>query len=92
MRHGHAELTVIGLVISLHIVGMFAFSPITGWCVDRFGARWVALAGALTLVVATLLASSSPMGSSSRLTLGLFLLGLGWSGTYVSASSALAAT
>jgi len=79
-------------VISLHIVGMFAFSPITGWCVDRFGARWVALAGALTLVVATLLASSSPMGSSSRLTLGLFLLGLGWSGTYVSASSALAAT
>lgn len=92
MRHGHAELTVIGLVISLHIVGMFAFSPITGWCVDRFGARWVALAGALTLVVVTLLASSSPMGSSSRLTLGLFLLGLGWSGTYVSASSALAAT
>ena len=54
--------------------------------------RWMALAGALTLVVATLLASSSPMGSSSRLTLGLFLLGLGWSGTYVSASSALAAT
>lgn len=92
MRHGHADLTVIGFVISLHILGMFAFSPITGWAVDRFGSRPVALVGSLILSTATLLASTTGTGASTILTIALFLLGLGWSCTFVSASSALAAT
>ena len=40
---------------------------------------------------ATLLASASSPGSSTVLTVALFLLGLGWSASYVSASSALSA-
>ena len=92
MRHGHADLTVIGFVISLHILGMFAFSPITGWAVDRFGSRPVALVGSLILSTATLLASTTGTGASTILTIALFLLGLGWSCTFVIASSALAAT
>ena len=89
MRHGDAGLTVIGVVISVHVVGMFAFSPLTGLAVDRFGGRVVAAAGAVVLVAATLLASVSPTGPSWTLLAGLFLLGLGWSCTLVSGSTLL---
>ncbi len=89
MSHGHAELTVIGFVISIHILGMYALSPVTGWAVDRFGGRAVAVAGSVILVAASLLAAASPMGESTTLVLGLFLLGLGWSCTLVSGSTLL---
>jgi MFS family permease len=91
MRHGHADLTVIGFVISMHILGMFAFSPLTGMAVDRLGGRVVAMIGSGILVLATLLASTAPMGQSTRLLLALFLLGLGWSCTLVSGSTLLTA-
>ncbi|MFC7486292.1 MFS transporter [Knoellia sp. CPCC 206453] len=89
MRHGHADLTIIGFVISMHILGMFAFSPLTGMAVDRLGGRVVAMVGSGILVVATLLASTAPMGHSTRLLIALFLLGLGWSCTLVSGSTLL---
>jgi MFS family permease len=91
MAHGHAELTVIGFVISIHILGMFAFSPLTGMAVDRFGGRAVALLGAGILAAATLLAAASPTGESGTLVAGLFLLGLGWSCTLVAGSTLLTA-
>ena len=91
MRHGHADLTIIGFVISMHILGMFAFSPLTGIAVDRLGGRAVAVVGSGILVTATLLASTAPMGHSNRLLVALFLLGLGWSCTLVSGSTLLTA-
>lgn len=91
MRHGHADLTIIGFVISIHILGMFAFSPLTGMAVDRLGGRVVAMVGSGILVVATVLASTAPMGHSTRLLVALFLLGLGWSCTLVSGSTLLTA-
>ncbi|GAA2164698.1 MFS transporter [Pedococcus bigeumensis] len=87
MHHGGASLRVIGLVISLHILGMFAFSPLTGLAVDRWGGRSCGLAGAMILVVAGVLAAQAPIGWSAGLALGLFLLGLGWSFTLVSGST-----
>lgn len=87
MAHGHASLRVIGLVISLHIVGMFAFSPLVGTAVDRLGGRQIGLLGAGILMLASVLASGSQAGQSASLTLGLFLLGLGWSCTLVSGST-----
>ncbi len=91
MAHGDAGLELIGLVISIHIVGMFAFSPLTGMAVDRFGGRAVAVLGSMILSTATLLASASPEGGSPTLGLGLFLLGLGWSCTLVAGSTMLTA-
>ena len=73
MAHGHAELSIIGFVISMHILGMFAFAPLTGLAVDRFGGRAVAVVGSMILTTATLLASVSPIGHSSTLLIGLFL-------------------
>ena len=91
MAHGDAGLEVIGFVISIHILGMFAFSPLTGVAVDRFGGRAVAVLGSVVLSAATLLASASPEGESVTLAAGLFLLGLGWSCTLVAGSTLLTA-
>ncbi len=89
MDHGGATLRLIGLVISVHILGMYAFSPLTGLAVDRFGGRLVAVVGSAVLVASCLLASAAPSGMSAVLTVALFGLGLGWSCTLVSGSALL---
>lgn len=91
MRHGGADLEVIGLVISLHVVGMYAFSPVTGWAVDRWGGRTIIVVGSMILLTASLLAASSVEGQSATLTAALILLGLGWSCTLISGSTLLTA-
>ena len=90
MHHGGAELRVIGFVISIHVLGMYAFSPLVGFAVDRFGARPMALVGSGVLIAATLLASRAPTGWSWGLTAALFLLVVGWSFTLVSGSTLIA--
>jgi len=93
MDQGHASLEVIGLVISGHVLGMFAFSPVVGIMVDRLGSPPVLGAGGLVLLCALLLAGGSAPGSSVGLGVGLFLLGLGWSlGTVASSTLLTAAT
>jgi MFS family permease len=87
MDHGGAELEVIGFVISIHVLGMFFFSPFIGAFADRFGRPAALLAGAVALWAALALAGSSPEGTSLRIGAGLFLLGLGWSCCTVAASA-----
>ena len=89
MHHGGAELDIIGFVISMHILGMFAFSPVVGWLTDRAGRPAVLVLGAVTLVASVLLAGSTSAGASSQLTVGLFLLGLGWSFALIASSALL---
>lgn len=92
MSRGRAELEIIGFVISAHILGMFAFSPLVGAAVDRWGGRRVAAAGGLGLTAAGLLAARSPAGWSPLLLGALVLLGLGWSATLISGSTMLIAS
>lgn len=87
--HSEADvLRVVGLVLSLHIAGMYALSPVVGWLTDRLGRRPVILGG-----IALLLAACAVAGTSGhdtvRLSVGLTLLGLGWSGTMVAGSTLL---
>jgi MFS family permease len=89
MQHGHAELEVIGFVISVHILGMFALSPLVGAAVDRWGPAYIAMTGGVILTLAALLASRSQAGWSGLLLVALFLLGVGWSCTLVSGSTLL---
>jgi MFS family permease len=90
MEHGHAELQVIGFVLSVHVLGMFAFSPLVGMLADRTG-RWTVLVeGAGLLLVAMVLCGLAPEGSSWEIFVGLFLLGLGWSFATVAASTLIA--
>jgi MFS family permease len=89
MDHGQASLEIIGFVISVHIAGMFAFSPVMGWLADQVGRIPVVIGGAVALLAAVLLAGTSSAGHSAGLTVGLFLLGLGWSACLVAGSTML---
>lgn len=90
MDHGGAELRVIGLVISLHVLGMFGFAPLVGWLADAIGRPPVLAAGGGVLLASLVLAWLSPEGSSWQIFAGLFLLGFGWSLATVSASTMIA--
>ncbi len=92
MHHGGATLQIIGVVISVHVLGMYAFAPLVGMAADRFGRPGVLTAGAVVLLVAVVLAGSSPAGGSWRIGIGLFLLGVGWSLCTVAASTLLSET
>jgi MFS family permease len=86
---GHPdELRVVGIVLSLHIAGMYALSPVTGWLTDRIGRRPVILGGTGLLVAACAVAGTAGH-QTARLSLGLILLGLGWSATMVGGSTLL---
>ncbi len=89
MAHVHVTLTVIGLVISIHIVGMYAFSPIVGALSDRMGRRWVIQVGVLILLASCLVSGLADAHNSKQLGFGLFLLGLGWSCTLIAGSALL---
>jgi MFS family permease len=91
MGHGGASLQVVGLVISVHILGMYAFSPLVGRATDRFGRRVVVGVGGVTLLAAVVLAGTAAEGHSAGLTGGLFLLGLGWSLALVAGSTLVGA-
>lgn len=84
-QHG-AALTIIGLTISLHIAGMYALSPIVGMAADRLGPLKTTLIGFGILVAAT---AAAGFGQSNHLwvTVGLVLLGLGWSAATISGSA-----
>ncbi|MEO3977138.1 MFS transporter [Streptomyces sp. CAU 1734] len=88
LSHHGADIELIGLVISGHIAGMYAFSPIMGWLADRMGRITVIGLAVGLLAVAALLAGTA--GSShARIGAGLFLLGLGWSAGVVAGSALL---
>lgn len=89
MNNGGAALTVIGFVISVHVLGMFAFSPVVGWLTDRLGRAPMLAAGSVLLLAAVVLSGTAPEGHSVALTVGLFLLGLGWSFTLIGGSALL---
>ncbi len=91
MDHGGASLEVIGLVISGHILGMFAFSPLVGMLADRVGSPLVVGIGGLILLTSLVLSGLSAPGASPGLGAGLFLLGLGWSFGSVGSSTLLVA-
>lgn len=90
MEHGGAGLEVIGLVISGHVLGMFAFAPIAGWLADRIGRADVMALGGGVLLVSLVLCAAAPQGSSGRIFVGLFLLGLGWSLATIAAATSVA--
>ncbi|HVQ87432.1 MAG TPA: MFS transporter [Actinomycetes bacterium] len=89
MQHVDVTLTVIGLVISVHILGMYAFSPLVGMVTDRAGPRRVIPVGAGILLTSTVIAGTASGDGVIQLGVGLFLLGLGWSFTLIAGSALL---
>ena len=85
-QHGHE--TVSAYIISLHIAGMYAFSPFIGRFSDRNGRLNTMLVGCFVLIVSTVMsafAGSNPIVFFPS----LWLLGIGWSFGLIGASSLL---
>jgi MFS family permease len=82
---GHAggspgtTLRIIGLVISVHVAGMYLFSPLVGLLADRAGRTATVAVGGLLLLAAAALAGTAAPDAAVQLGAGLLLLGLGWS-------------
>ncbi|MFI6991384.1 MFS transporter [Nonomuraea wenchangensis] len=86
LHHDGSTLDVIGLVISLHIAGMYMLSPLVGWLADKAGKVPVLLLGTALLLAAATLAGTAGH-HVGQVTAALFLLGLGWSCGLVAGSA-----
>lgn len=75
--HGDS-LEVVGVVISLHVAGMYALAPLFGSIADRVGHLQLARGAAFTLIGAAGLAAAAGH-SHTLIAAALVLLGLGWS-------------
>ena len=85
-EHGHE--TVSAYIISLHIAGMYAFSPLVGRFSDRHGRLNTLLVGCLILMLSTIM--SALAGSNPAVFFpSLWLLGVGWSFGLIGSSSLL---
>jgi MFS family permease len=88
-HHGHG-LSVISIAVTIHVVGMFGFSLPLGRMVDRVGRRPVMLAGMVICGAGATLVPMTP--SYWTITLGIFLVGVGWSCVNVAASALIVDT
>ncbi|UQQ35945.1 MFS transporter [Paenibacillus polymyxa] len=76
-HHGHG-LGEVGLVIGFHIGAMYLPSLVTGILVDKIGRIAMAMASAVTLLLAGVVAALAPTDSMVMLIVALSLLGIGW--------------
>ena len=84
--HGHEGISQY--VVSLHIAGMYAFSPFVGRYADRRGTVAAVVLGAATLVASGLMSALS--GESWQMLFpALWLLGIGWNFGLIGGSSML---
>jgi MFS family permease len=91
MTHGH-DLGSVGIAVAIHVAGMFAPSPLTGWLADRVGGAAVAAVGVVLLVVAGLGAAVSSAYGGGAFVAVLALLGIGWNAGVVGGSTLLIAS
>jgi len=88
MKVQQHPLTAVSLVISIHTLGMYAFSIISGRLTDQWGRGPVIILGSGILILSCLMAA--PSTGLLPLAIALFLLGLGWNFAYVAGSTMLA--
>ncbi len=86
-HHGHS-LTAITISHMFHSAGMFAFTIPLGWASDRYGREWVMYPGVGTALVGALFVAFSE--GFLTVTLGTFLVGLGWCAANVASTALIA--
>lgn len=91
MDHHGLGLELIGITIGGHILGMYGLSPVFGYLTDRFSAGRVILLGQALFAFSLILGFIDAIGQSSfiRLSIALFVLGLGWSANLIAGSTLL---
>ncbi len=86
--HGHG-LSVIGVAVSLHVLGMFAGSPVVGRLCDRLGPVPVALAGTGMLATTGVVGMVGDASGLMHMAGALLVLGVGWNVQMVAGSTLL---
>ena len=89
MIHDGFTLELVGLVISVHILGMYGASPLFGWLTDKITARWVLVIAVVIFAVALVVAGTSGSSRFATMSIALGLLGLGWSAGMIGGSTLL---
>jgi len=92
LQHGGASLEVVGIVISVHIAGMYAASPLVGFMADRYGRHAVIIVGGLLLLASFVIAGTAGSHATTQIGIGLTVLGLGWSCALIAGSTLLTET
>lgn len=87
VHHGHS-LGAIAFSHMFHSAGMFAFTIPLGKLADRFGREPVMYSGVATALIGAGLVSFTP--AFVTITLGTFLVGLGWAAANVAATAFIA--
>ena len=87
MKALNYPLSALSLVISVHALGMYAFSILSGRMTDRWGRGQVIILGMVVMIVSCVMAA--PSTGLVALMVALFLLGLGWNFAYVAGSTLL---
>lgn len=88
MKNGGHPLEAVGVIISVHVAGMYALSPLVGWLVDRWG-KTVNIGLCLAVNLAATACCFYAGENVVLIGLGLFLLGLGWSFGMIAGSALL---
>jgi len=91
VAHGHG-LGLVGIVVGIHVAGMFVPSPLSGWAADRVGSTTVAGIGCLLLLASGMTGALVDIGSAGWMSATLALLGVGWNFGVVGGSTMLAAS
>ena len=91
VAHGH-DLGLVGVVVGLHVAGMFAPSPVSGWAADRVGPIPVAAGGFLLIVASGAAGLILDTGGLFSMAVVLVTLGVGWNLGVVGGSALLTAS
>jgi MFS family permease len=89
MTGGGSTLTVVGVVVSVHVAGMYAASPVFGLLADRIGRVPVLALGAALVVAGAGVCGMAAAHDAPQMAAGMVLLGCGWSAGVVAGSALL---
>lgn len=87
MSHLHVHFSDISTAIQWHVLAMFAPSFFTGFLIQKFGLKTIAISGIVLLLLSSL--ANIVAHTYTALSLSLLTLGLGWNFTYVGGSALL---
>ena len=89
MKKGGQSKNAIAVMLFVHILGMYALSPIVGKLADRLGRYPMLVAAGALCVVGAMWAGASPGDGFVGLTGGLAVIGLAWSFGIIASSGLL---
>ena len=87
MTDGGQELRLIGLVISVHVLGMYALAPLVGWVTGIIGPTVMIVGGGVISFLGAEISAHTPPDVAWGMFVGMFGVGLGWNCCLVAGTS-----